>query len=94
VESTRNSVQNFVHTTAISVSRRRCEFRVGFSINVGESYLMAKNGSEYVTLAGYIDGNSGFMITENLLYFLLSYLPMYNLHRKIVTRVRRSLRRI
>lgn len=45
-------------------------------INIEEGYQMAKNGSEYVTLAGYIDGNSGFMKTENLLHVLLSYLPM------------------
>lgn len=47
-----------------------------FFINIGEGYQMAKIGSEYVTLAEYIDGNSGFMKTENVLNVVISYLPI------------------
>jgi hypothetical protein len=73
VETTRNSIPNFVQTTASSVSRRRYGFRVGFSITIGEGYQIPKIGSEYVTLAGYIGGNPGFMKAEILLHVLIFY---------------------
>jgi hypothetical protein len=36
-------------------------------------YQMAKNCSEKLTLAGYMDGNPGFMKAEILLHVLISY---------------------
>jgi hypothetical protein len=76
VEKTRNSIQNFVQKTANSVSHRGYGFRVGLSIHIGEGCRMAKNGSEYVIIAGYFDGNSVFMKAENLFHVLIPYLPM------------------